>query len=65
MAKALYFRNAKTGKRYRVIRKFKDAEGKEQVELQGTHAVFREPYDKDRFKRLGYTLEVEEADESE
>lgn len=55
---SIYFRNEKTGARYRVIRRFKDADGKDQVELQGKLASFVEPYDKERFKQLGYKLEV-------
>lgn len=59
----LYFKNEKTGARYQVIRRFKDADGKDQVELQGKLASFTEPYDKERFKRMGYTLEVEKDGE--
>jgi len=50
----LYFRNAKTGKRYEVV-KLDKAVGK--VTLKGEMATFEEVYDKDRFKRMGYVLE--------
>ena len=63
MAKVLYFKNVHTGSRYRVLRKFKDGEGNEKVELQGNTAAFVEPFDKERFKRMGYTLEVEDTSE--
>lgn len=62
-SKVLYFKNTKTGSRYRVLRQFVDAEGIKKVELQGQTATFIEPFDKERFKRMGYTLEVEETDD--
>lgn len=52
----LYFRNEKTGKRYEVISIDK---AKNVIRLKGSAAEFEEPYDKDRFKRLGYVLEKE------
>lgn len=55
----LFFRNEKTGKRYRVVRMNKD-EGT--VVLRGEHAEFTENYDKDRFKQMGYILEKEDQD---
>lgn len=55
----LYFRNEKTGKRYKVVRMDKDAGT---IVLRGEHAEFTEQYDKDRFKKLGYVLEKEVAD---
>lgn len=57
----LFFRNEKTGKRYRVVRMNKD-EGT--VVLRGDHAEFTEPYDKDRFKQMGYILEKEETQDA-
>lgn len=58
MAK-LYFRNEKTGRRYEVLALDKD---KGEITLKGEYTEFVEPYDKDRFKRLGYTLEKESPD---
>lgn len=54
----LYFRNEKTGKRYEVV-KLDKAAGV--VVLKGTIATFTEAYDKDRFKRMGYVLERDDA----
>lgn len=56
MAK-VYFRHAKTGKRFEVVR----FDNKTNVmTLRGEHAEFEQPYDKEQFKRLGYTLEKAE-----
>lgn len=55
----LYFRNVKTGKRYAVVRIDKTANT---VTLKGEMAEFTEPYDKERFKRMGYVLEKETED---
>ena len=63
--KTLYFKNVHTGARYRVLRQFTDGEGIKRVELQGQTATFTEPFDKERFKRMGYTLEVEESNDDE
>lgn len=50
------FVNQKTGKKYRVI-KFDQEAGK--VTLVGEHGVeFTEPYSKERFESLGYTLQA-------
>jgi hypothetical protein len=49
----IYFENAKTGKRYKVI-KFDQATG--EMVLRGEHAEFTEKYDKDRFIEMGYAL---------
>lgn len=57
----IYFRNEKTGKRYRVVRMNK-AEGT--VVLRGDHAEFTETYDKEKFKRMGYVLETEEVEDA-
>tara|TARA_R110000868_G_scaffold261331_3_gene519428 strand:+ start:6260 stop:6448 length:189 start_codon:yes stop_codon:yes gene_type:complete len=59
MAK-LYFRNQKTNKRYEVVRMDKE---KNEVTLRGETAEFVEPYDKERFKQLGYVLERVDEDE--
>lgn len=55
----LYFRNEQTGKRYQIVRMDKEAG---EVVLQGEHAEFTEKYDKEKFKKLGYTLEKEVED---
>jgi hypothetical protein len=50
------FVNQKTGKRYRVVTFNKDAGT---VTLVGEHGVeFTEPYSKERFQELGYTLQA-------
>lgn len=51
---ALYFKNVKTGKRYKVVRLDKD---KNLVVLRGENAEFTEKFDKARFKKMGYVLE--------
>jgi len=56
MAK-MYFENQKTGKRYEIVGMNKEAG---EVRLKNEYAEFSEPYDKDRFKQLGYTLVKEE-----
>lgn len=55
----LYFRNTNTNKRYKIVRLDKTS-GK--IVLRGEHAQFVEKYDKERFKRMGYVLEKEQAD---
>ena len=55
----IFFQNEKTGKRYLVVGM---DNGAGTITLQGPHATFTEPYDKERFKRLGYTLVKEKAD---
>lgn len=54
----LYFRNEKTGKRYKVVSMDKAAGT---ITLRGDHAEFVEKYDKEKFKKLGYILEKEAA----
>jgi hypothetical protein len=54
----LYLKNAKTGKKYEIVGVDR---AKNLVTLRGTHAEFTETFDKDRFKRLGYTLEKEQG----
>lgn len=54
----LYFKNEQTGKRYELVEMDKE-NGK--VTLRGETATFTEEYDKDRFKRLGYKLEKDDA----
>lgn len=58
----LYFRNVKTGRRFKVIRIDKTTN---EIVLKGEYSEFREPYDKDRFQRLGYVLEKEQPQETE
>lgn len=55
----LYFRNVKTGKQYEIVRMDKE---KNEVTLRGETAEFVEPYDKERFKELGYVLERVDED---
>ena len=55
----LFFVNVNSGKKYKVlgIDKVKGT-----ITLKGPNAEFDEPYDKERFKKLGYTLEKVESD---
>ena len=54
----LFFQNIKTGKRYKIV-SFNKEQGT--VKLQGPHATWEEPYSKERFQQLGYTLVKEDA----
>lgn len=49
----VYFENEKTGKKYLVL-KFDREAGT--VRLKGPQGEFDEKYDKEHFKKLGYTL---------
>ena len=49
----IYLRHTETGKQYKVV-KFDRENGK--ITLQGPHAQFDEDFDKERFKRLGYSM---------
>jgi hypothetical protein len=49
----VYFENAATGKRFKVVGR--DTE-KGTVRLRGEMGEFDEPYSKERFEQLGYTL---------
>lgn len=55
----VFFRNEKTGKRFEVLSINKE-EGT--IVLKSEYAEFTEPYDKERFKQLGYVLEKEQDD---
>jgi hypothetical protein len=49
------FVNTKTGKRYRIIKFDKEAGT---ITMVGEHGIeFTEPYSKERFSQLGYTLQ--------
>ena len=50
----LYFRNTKTGARFKVIRIDK---ARNEIVLKGEYSEFTEPYDKEKFKRNNYVLE--------
>ena len=52
MAK-IFFENTKTGKRYELVGMAAD---RSTVTLKGEYSEFTEPYDKERFKKLGYRL---------
>jgi len=58
----LYFRNTRTNRKYKVVRIDKE---KGEITLKGEYAEFTEPYDKERFKALGYVLEKVEQQETE
>lgn len=49
----IFFENTKTGKRYELIGVSPD---RSTVTLRGEYSQFIEPYDKERFKALGYRL---------
>lgn len=55
----LFLKNTRTGKRYEIVKVDKVAGT---ITLKGPHAQFTEPYDKEQFKRLGYTLDQQGAD---
>lgn len=57
----LFFRNKASGVAYRVIKLDpKDAKDRKVV-LQGEHGQFTEPFDPERFRRMGYDLVREDA----
>jgi hypothetical protein len=56
----LYLVNQQTKKRYQIVHLDKETGI---VTLRGEHAEFKEKYDRDRFKALGYTL-VKEVDDA-
>jgi hypothetical protein len=58
----LYFRNTRTNRKYKVVRVDKE---KGEITLKGEYSEFVEPYDKERFKALGYVLEKVEEQETE
>lgn len=58
----LYFRNTRTGLRYKVVRLDKSTN---EIVLKGEYAEFTETYDKERFKKMGYILEKGEEDHAE
>lgn len=58
----LWFENTKTKKRYKVVGMDKT---KGEITLQGQYAIFTEPYDKERFEKLGYRLVKAEPDAKE
>lgn len=58
----LYFRNTRTHRKYKVVRIDKE---KGEITLKGEYAEFTEPYDKERFKALGYVLEKVDQQETE
>lgn len=61
MTGTLYFENVRTKKRYRVVALDK---AKKEVTLKGELSEFTEPYDRERFEKLGYRL-VKEGDDGE
>ena len=58
----IYFRNTRTNRKYKVVRVDKE---KGEITLKGEYSEFVEPYDKERFKALGYVLEKVEEQETE
>ena len=58
----LYFVNKNTGKRFKVVRLSKETG---EIVLKGEYAEFTEQYDKDRFLKMGYTLEKVDAEQQE
>jgi len=61
----LSFRNKATGISYRVVR-IDPADAKDRkIILRGVHGEFPEPFDKERFKKMGYVLEQVNDEETE
>lgn len=54
-----YFRNTKTGKRFKVIKLDKTTG---EIILKGEYSEFKEQFSKERFQKLGYVLEKESTD---
>lgn len=54
----LSFLNKETGKKFRIVRWNKETG---EVTLKGENSTFTEKFDKDKFKRMGYTLVQDEA----
>ena len=57
---SLILRNTATSKTFKIVSRDKAAGT---VTLQGDHAAWEEPWDKERFKKLGYVLERVEAED--
>ena len=54
----VYFENASTGKRFKVLRWNRETG---EITLKGVHAEFTEKYEKERFAKLGYRIVKEET----
>lgn len=52
----LFLVNKNTGKKYEILAHDQKTN---QLSLKGPNAVFQEEFDKDRLKKLGYTLQQE------
>lgn len=50
----VYFRNTKTNRKYEIVKIDKE---RNEITLKGEYAEFVEPYDKERFQKMGYVLE--------
>lgn len=57
----MFFTNEKTGRRYEIVRFDKESG---EVVLKGELAEFAEPYDKERFQKLGYVLQKGDQDDA-
>lgn len=57
----VYFKHEKTGKMFEVVNLNRE-DGT--ITLKGELATFTEPFDKERFKKLGYTLVKEEQQDA-
>lgn len=53
MAQRIFFEHTKTGKRYEVLG-FDEANGT--VTLKGVADAFNEPFNRERFEKMGYKL---------
>jgi hypothetical protein len=53
VAITVYFENGKTKKRFKVLKIDKAANT---IMLQGEYGTFSEPYNKERFQKMGYKL---------
>lgn len=57
---AHYLENVHTGKRYKIVGVDKK---NNKITLQGSIGTFEEEYDKEKFKRNGYRMVVEEEED--
>ena len=61
MPTELVFVNKTTGREYRVISLTRQDDGTQSVVLKGPTSQWTEPYDAEKFRKLGYRLEKREV----
>ena len=57
----MVFVNKNTGREYEILSLTKQDDGSQTVKLKGPTASWDEPYDAEKFKKLGYRLEKREV----